>query len=73
MTDNGRKRKKEWAFMRKHQIENICWKEVVWHRPYKLEAVWEVLTHLAAITPRGSVIWEIHSCNGKVSYLLGAD
>ena len=59
--------------MRKHQIENICWKEVVWHRPYKLEAVWEVLTHLAAITPRGSVIWEIRSSNGKVSYLLGAD
>lgn len=59
--------------MRKHQIENICWREVAWQRPYKLETVWEMLSHLASLTPRGSVIWEVRSCNGKVSYLLGAD
>lgn len=59
--------------MTKHQIENICWKEVVWHRPYRLETVWETLSHLAALSPRGSIVWEIRSQNGKISYLLGAD
>lgn len=59
--------------MRKHKIENICWREVHWHRPYELEAVWEVLSHLAALSPRGAVIWEIRGRKGTVSYLLGAD
>lgn len=72
--DNGRKKRKEWAFL-KHQIENLVFKEIVWARPYKTEAVWEVLSHLAALSPlspRGAVIWEVRSQNGKVSYLIGA-
>lgn len=56
----------------KHQIEELVWREMVWTRPYKLETVWETLSHLAALSPRGAVIWEIRSQNGKVSYLLGA-
>lgn len=59
----------------KHQIENLVFKEIVWARPYKTEAVWEVLSHLAALSPlspRGAVIWEVRSQNGKVSYLIGA-
>ena len=56
----------------KHQIENLVFKEIVWARPYKTETVWEVLTHLAALSPRGAVIWEVRSQNGKVSYLIGA-
>lgn len=59
--------------MRKHQIEKISWNEVVWQRPFTLESVWEVLSHLAAITPRGAVIWEVRGHKGKISYLLGAD
>ncbi len=55
----------------KHQIEELVWREIVWTRPYKLETVWETLSHLAAL-PRGAVLWEIRSQNGKVSYLLGA-
>ena len=70
--ENGRKRRKEWAFL-KHQIEELVWREMVWTRPYKLETVWETLSHLAALSsPRGAVLWEIRSQNGKVSYLLGA-
>lgn len=57
----------------KHKIEHIQWLEVVWHRPYKLEAVWEALTHLAALTPRGAVVWEVRGCDGHIRYLLGAD
>ncbi len=59
--------------MRKHQIEHIKWLEVNWQRPYKLESVWETLTHLAALTPRGAVVWEVRGHNGYVTHLLGAD
>ena len=72
--ENGKKHKKnrkEWAFL-KHQIENLCWREMFWQRPYKVENIWEMLSHLAALSPRGAVIWEVRSKNGKVSYLLGA-
>jgi len=73
--ENGRnkhkKHRKEWAFL-KHPIEDLVWRELVWARPYKIETVWETLSHLAALSPRGAVIWEVHSRNGKVRYLLGA-
>ena len=46
--ENGRKRRKEWAFL-KHQIEELVWWEMVWTRPYKLETVWETLSHLASL------------------------
>ena len=34
---NGKKYKhrKEWAFLTKHQIEDLVFKEIVWMRPYK--------------------------------------
>lgn len=56
----------------KHQIEDLVWRELVWARPYKIETVWETLSHLAALSPRGAVIWEVHSQNGTAHYLLGA-
>lgn len=56
----------------KHPIEDLVWRELVCARPYKIETVWETLSHLAALSPRGAVIWEVHSRNGKVRYLLGA-
>ena len=56
----------------KHQIEDLVFKEIVWMRPYKTETVWEALSHLAALSPRGAIIWEVRSQNGKVSYLIGA-
>jgi len=59
--------------MRKHQLADIVWRDVKWTRPYKLENVWAVLTHLSAAAPRGAVIWEARGKNGQVTYLLGAD
>lgn len=59
--------------MRKHQIENLIWREMVWQRPFDLETVWEILTHLSAMTPRGALIWECRGSNGNVAHLLGAD
>ena len=57
----------------KHKIEHIIWLETTWQRPYRLETVWETLTHLAALTPRGAVVWEARGHNGHVAHLLGAD
>ena len=57
--------------MTKHQIEDLVWRELIWTRPYKTETVWEMLSHLAALSPRGA-FWEVRSQNGKVSYLIGA-
>lgn len=59
--------------MRKHQIEHICWLEVSWQRPFTVDAVWEALTHLSALSPRGAVIWECRGKDGRVAHLLGAD
>lgn len=57
----------------KRQIEEICWKEVIWHRPFELEAIYELLSHLASLVPRGPIIWEARAYDGQVRYLLGAE
>lgn len=57
----------------KRQIEEICWKEVIWHRPFELDAVYELLSHLASLVPRGPIIWEARAHNGQIHYLLGAE
>jgi hypothetical protein len=57
----------------KRQIEDICWKEVVWHRPFELETIYELLTHLASLIPRGAIIWEVRASEGRVQYLIGAE
>lgn len=61
------------GIMNRHQIENICWREVDWQRPFELEAIIDVLTQLSAYAPRGAVIWEARGGNGKIRYLLGAE
>lgn len=61
------------GLMTKHKIEHICWREVSWQRPFGMEDIWEVLTHLSALSPRGAVIWETRGRNGRVTHLLGAD
>ena len=58
--------------MRKHSIENLTWKEVVWQRQFDLAAVWEAFSHLAALSPRGAVVWETRGKNGQITHLLGA-
>ena len=47
--------------MTRHQIKTICWKEFVWRRSFKLEQVHEMLAHLATVSSRGAVIWEIRA------------
>lgn len=57
--------------MVKNGLANITWKEIVWHRPFKLEQVIDMLNHLAALKNRGAIIWEIRASNGKIRYLIG--
>jgi len=59
--------------MLNRKINELHWREVVWRRPFEMEAVWELLSHLAALTPRGAVIWEARGRGGYVRYYLGAE
>ena len=59
--------------MARNDLSNITWKEVVWHRPFKLEQVVDMINHLAALKNRGAIIWEIRANNGKIRYLLGSN
>ena len=59
--------------MIRRKLEELRWREVVWRRPFEIEAVWELLAHIAAATPRGAVLWEARGQGGHVRYLLGTD
>lgn len=55
------------------QIEGLSWVEMVPRRPFGIETVQDTLTHLAALTPRGPVVWEIRGNGNFMRYLLGAE
>lgn len=57
--------------MARNELDSITWKEVIWHRPFKLEQVVDMLNHLAAQKNRGAIIWEIRARNGKITHLIG--
>ena len=57
--------------MARNELDSITWKEVIWHRPFKLEQVVDMLNHLAAQKNRGAIIWEIRASNGKITHLIG--
>lgn len=57
----------------KRQTNEIRWKEVVWHRPIELDTIFELLSHLASLVPRGPIIWETRAYGGQVHYLIGAE
>ena len=49
----------------------LCWYEVFWSRPYSLENIHALLTHLACSTPRGLIVWEIRGKKDHVRFFLG--
>lgn len=59
--------------MIKRKLTELIWREVVWRRPFEMDAVWEMLSHLAATEPRGAIIWEARGRSGYVRYHLGAE
>lgn len=59
--------------MTKRPTQHLAWREVVWQRPFELEQVHELLAHLAVVTPRGSLVFEVRSHGGYVKHYIGAD
>lgn len=59
--------------MLKRSISELHWREVVWQRPFTIEAVWEMLSNIASMQQRGAVIWEARGSNGFVRYHIGAE
>lgn len=52
-------------------LNNLVWREVMWHRPFTIEQVYEVLTHLASLNSRSFIVWESRCKNGQLHFLIG--
>lgn len=52
-------------------LNNLVWREVTWHRPFEIDSVYEVLTHLASLSSRSFIVWEARCKAGRVRYLIG--
>ncbi len=57
----------------KYNRETRVWLEYLWPRPDNIGAVWEMLSHLAALTPLGPVVFEARGRGGHIRCLNGAD
>ena len=51
--------------------KELVWREVTLQRPYEMDSLWAILTHIAALTSRGQLVWEARCKNGKMRYLIG--
>lgn len=51
--------------------KDFVWREVSIQRPYEAEMLWDILTHIAALTSRGPVVWEARCRAGRMRYLVG--
>ena len=54
------------------QLKKLVWREIIWHRPFSAESVYEALTHLASLNARSFIIWEARCKNGQMRYLIGS-
>ena len=59
--------------MVKRSFEELVWHEVNWQRPFELEAVQEMLVHVAALSTRGPIVWECRGNCERIRYLLGCE
>ena len=51
--------------------QEFIWFEYDWQRPFINENVHELLSHIAALTPRGYLVFEVRCVEGQISYLVG--
>ena len=49
----------------------IKWQALDWQRPFEVKDVWELLSHLATLSPHYPLIWEVRSTGGQVRYQIG--
>jgi len=54
----------------KRSASDLTWQEILWSRPFGQNDVMELLTHLATLSPRKNVVWEIRGSGGKVRYFI---
>jgi hypothetical protein len=54
----------------KRSNPDLIWREVSWIRPFSQSNVLELLMHIAALSPRKQVIWEVRGSGGKVRYFI---
>lgn len=50
---------------------DFAWFEVNWERPFELEDVYALLSHIGSLTPRGYMVFEVRSRNGQVNHKVG--
>lgn len=50
---------------------SIVFVELVWQRPYEKEEIERILVQLATMKPRGPLIFEARTINGRLHYYLG--
>lgn len=55
----------------KRSTSDLIWQEVSWSRPFTQNNVFELLSHLASLSPRKSIVWEIRASGRKVRYFIG--
>lgn len=51
--------------------KEFVWREVSIQRPYEMETLFDILTHVASLTSRGPVVWEARCRAGQMRYLVG--
>ena len=51
--------------------QNFCFYELFWQRSFEIEAVYDLLTHLASAAPRGPIVWEVRGTKGNVRFFVG--
>lgn len=51
--------------------KQLVWREVALQRPYEMETLTDILTHLASLTSRGVIVWEARCTGGRMRYLIG--
>ena len=52
-------------------INNLCWYEINWERPFELDDVYALLSHIGSLSPRGYLAMEVRSHDGQVNYKVG--
>lgn len=49
----------------------LQWMAIEWPRPYDINDVWELLSHLATLSPHCPLVWEVRGTGGQVRYQIG--
>lgn len=58
----------------KRKYNNLVWREVVFQRPFEVDEIFNLLTHLSGLTRRKQIVWEVRgNGKGKIRYLLGLE